>query len=244
MTLSSEPRPITSRVLISLALTLLTAQSLADSARIAVASNFRPTLLALVSALEKTSEHEFEVSSGSTGMLYAQVINGAPFNIFLAADTERPRKLAMQGYAAPRTYATGHLVFWMPRGTGPVTEETLENYRGKLAMANPRNAPYGKAAKEIVDRLDKPNVIVTGNNVAQVYQFIQTESVSAGFVARSQVINLPKDTYWSVPNSQHSPLEQQLIVTSANAATEAFLAYLDTRAAKEIIESSGYTAPK
>ncbi len=233
---------------------------------VAVASNFKIAADALADAFENASGHRVRLSAGSTGKLYAQIVNGAPFDVFLAADVERPRLLAESGpgiEASRFTYATGSLVLWFadPATAGRVCRDLLHDLLrelrdggldGRLAIANPELAPYGRAAREFLvgagywaaleDRL------AVGESIAQAFQFVATANAEAGLLALSQTTRRtrlsPRGCVWEVPRSMHAPIEQQAILldrANENAAAIAFLEFLKSGAAREIIAAHGYS---
>ena len=209
--------------------------------RIAVAANFKPTLESLVA--DYPGGNRITISTGSTGALAAQIHNGAPFDIFFAADSERPRFLEEKGLTRLRvTYAYGRLAFWKPGAR--VDETSLAKHAGAIAIANPRHAPYGVAAQEQLDAFEKGHYrIVKGNNVAQAFTFVATGNVSAGLVALSQLRLLEKNSqsYWVVPRHKHKPIRQQLVVMEgADALADDFVNYLGFSSARAIIAEAGY----
>ena len=227
----------------------------AGEVRVAVASNFAPTLHELTRDFEKATEDRVLVSSGSTGKLYAQISNGAPFEVFLAADVARPRKLELEGAAVEQTrftYALGRLALWSTRPD--VVDDTGAVLRlggfSHIALANPRIAPYGTAAMELLKGLDLWGTLesrmVFGENVAQAFSFVSTGNAELGFVALAQVMGLDdgsRGSFWVVPRRLHPPIEQQVVLLAAgrdNPAAIRFVSYLRSQAARSIIERSGY----
>jgi molybdate transport system substrate-binding protein len=221
----------------------------ADIARIAVASNFKPTLVKLIAAFSLNSTHRFKVSSGSTGMLYAQITNGAPFDIFLAADRATPALLEQNGLIEPgsrRTYAVGKLVLWVPGASSQVDELYLTGFDGTIAIANPELAPYGFAAMSLIQRLDNQHFrIVKGNNVAQAFQFVVTRNAAAGLVALSQIRNSNIDSrlFWIVTQNYYDPIDQQLVILKPTDAGRDFISFLATDEAGSILSNDGYSRP-
>ncbi|MEM7328994.1 MAG: molybdate ABC transporter substrate-binding protein [Pseudomonadota bacterium] len=218
-----------------------------------MATNFTTTLAAIETDFETESGLDIDVVSGSTGKLYAQIINGAPYDVFLAADQARPEHLIANGHAAPAsrfTYAIGKLALWSP--TDPeVSANTLtapETVR--LALANPDLAPYGLAAVQLLERLDLDTQLrskfVFGENVGQAFAFVSTGNAQLGFVSVAQVLTLPetrKGSVWLVPPQLHDPIAQDAVLLTRgadNPTARAFLAYLKSDAAHEIIRRSGY----
>lgn len=232
----------------------------AEPLTIAVASNFAPTAEAIAAQFMADTGNEVRISAGSTGKLYAQIANGAPYDIFLAADSERPvlleaRGLAVQGTRA--TYAIGSLVLWSsePKFENVDCRKHLEDLgRDHLAIANPGIAPYGAAAREFLigiglwERVGPR--LVFGENISQALQFVASGNASIGLIARSQSIDrrLPKATCnWPVPESAHQPLQQQVVLlqrAASNTVAVKFLKFLTSPAAREIVVRYGYTVPQ
>ncbi len=231
-----------------------------DDVIVAVASNFRETARHLSQDFSKDSAASVRLSFGSTGKLYTQIVNGAPFDIFLAADTERPRLLEDGGYAVPgsrRTYAVGSLVLWSrdQRLRGRNCREVLQ--RGdydRLALANPQTAPYGKAARQFLASVelwdDASSRVVYGENILQALQFAATGNATLGLVAASLMGHptLPSTVcMWRVPESSHEALEQQYVLLQRgadNGAAQRFVEYLGSDRAVAIIERDGYEVPR
>lgn len=224
----------------------------ADKVFVAVASNFTAPMQRLISLYASRSADEVVLSAGSTGKLYAQIRNGAPFDIFLAADTVHPRRLEEAGDAVPGsryTYALGRLVLWSARNNR-VDAGTLRTGDFKhLALANPRLAPYGAAAEQVLERLNllamlKPR-LVYGENIGQTYQFVAGGGAELGFVAMSQIVrreSLP-GAYWPVPDTLHDPIEQQAVSLNTRPATDAFYRFLTSAQARDVIQQYGYRLP-
>ncbi len=228
-----------------------------DVVRVAVASNFIQTAAKLTKHFSETTAVSVRISSGSTGKLYAQIINGAPFDVFLAADTERPRLLEQDGYAVPgtrATYATGSLVLWSrdERLRGRNCREVLQ--RGdynRLAIANPETAPYGDAAMQflVAEGLWQgvSSHVVYGENIVQTLNYAATGNATLAIVAASLMSypGLPSTVcMWRVPQSSHAALNQQLVLLERAADDEAansFVEYLRSDRAAAIIERDGYT---
>ena len=213
-----------------------------DPLRIAVAANFKPVLEELISRYNP--KRPISVSTGSTGALTAQVRHGAPYDILLAADVKRPEYLENLGLTrARRTYAYGRLAFWQPNAKA-VSKTNLEELSVAIAIANPRHAPYGNAAEEVILKTGNVRLKrVKGTNVAQAFSFVQTGNVGAGLVALSQLRYnaTAKDTYWVIPGDYHQPIEQQAVVMrGADYRADAFLHFLDSTAARKVIRQAGY----
>ena len=215
----------------------------ADDLRIGVASNFRSTLEQIATGFELAHNIEVEVSAASTGALFAQVKSGAPFDILFAADSIRPALLESEGHTRlRRTYAYGQLVFWTPGK--PANETTLKQYKGTMAIANPRHAPYGKAATDTLELMQvKSHRVVYGTNIAQAFNFVRTGNAPAGLIALSQIkyLNVPAIEFWVVPPESYAPIEQQLVVLeNASMNAELFVAYTFDPGTTRLIEKSGY----
>jgi len=244
-------RSLAIRCLVASAL-LIAAPVLAAETQVAVAANFAEPARQIAARFEKATGHKAVLAFGASGAFYTQISHGAPFEVFLSADAERPAKAEQDGLAIPGTrftYAIGQLALYSAT-PGLVDRRGAVLRRGnfeKLAIADPATAPYGVAAVETMQRLGiydalKPK-IVTGSSIAQAYQFVSTGAAQAGFVALSQVIDVPGGSRWLVPARLHSPIEQQavLLKTGANnPAARAFLKYLRSRPALAIIRRYGY----
>lgn len=227
----------------------------AAEALVAVASNFAPVVERLRPDFERESGHRLRTAVGSTGKLYAQVLHGAPYDLLLAADTERPARLDAAGAAVPgslRSYARGRLVLWS-REPGRLEPDPVARLRAgafrRLAIANPALAPYGRAARETLTALDLlpalEERLVRGENIAQTLAMVATGNAELGFVAASQLLEptLPRGSRWPVPATLHAPIEQALVLLERgrdNPAARAFLAYLESDAAKRVIRRFGY----
>lgn len=230
-------------------------QALAAEVSVAVAANFSAPMKVIAQAFERETGHKAVLSFGGTGHLYAQIRNGAPFSILLAADELTPLKIEKEGLgvAGSRlTYAIGQLVLWSKR-PGRVDEQGEILKKGsftKLAIANPKLAPYGSAAVEVLNHLGimslvKPK-IVEGANIAQTFQFVFSENAELGFIALSQVYEngkLKQGSGWLVPKSLYSPIRQDAILLNPgrdNPAALALMQYLQSDAAKRVIQNFGY----
>ncbi|MEN8177583.1 MAG: molybdate ABC transporter substrate-binding protein [Pseudomonadota bacterium] len=226
----------------------------AEQISVAVASNFTPTLRLLAEAFEAQSGHRLRISSASTGKLYAQINHGAPFDLFLAADVERPRLLEQAGKAVPGsrfTYAKGRLVLWGPSVTSTQpAEELLQALQfTHIAMANPNTAPYGAAAQRSLEKMDLwdklQGRLVRGENIGQAYQFVASGAAQIGFVAYSQVL-AGKQTpgyHWPVPDTYYPPIRQQALLlkqAEKNLSAHAFMDYLRSPEAQHLISENGY----
>ncbi|OOZ39240.1 molybdate ABC transporter substrate-binding protein [Solemya pervernicosa gill symbiont] len=225
----------------------------AAEVKVAVAANFTDVARELVPLFKQTTGHTASISFGSTGKLYAQIGNGAPFGVFLAADSERAWRTEASGLAVEGTrftYAVGRLVFWSSTsGQFNEGESYLRSASFKrVAIGNPKTAPYGHAAKQVLEHLSlwsevEPK-LVRGESIAQTFQFTATGNVDAGFVALSQVKGWrERGTLWTIPQKYYSPIEQQAVLLSKgrdNPAAIAFVDFLRSVAARKVISSYGY----
>lgn len=240
-------------VALSSALSLmLGGTAFAGETKVAVAANFTEAAKAIAARFKARTGHDASLSFGSSGQFYTQIANGAPYEVFLSADVERPQRAEAEGLSVPGsrfTYATGRLVLYsktpgLVDGKGAVLKTGKFE---KLSIADPKAAPYGQAAVETLTRLKlydalKPRV-VQGASITQAFQYVQTGAAELGFVALSQVVNEKGGSRWVVPASDHTPIEQQavLLKTGANSdAAKAFVKFLKSGEAKAIIKRYGY----
>lgn len=244
------------RLLVSLlGLAVFSGHALADQVSVAVAANFTAPMQKIAAEFEKDTGHKAQLSFGATGKFYAQIKNGAPFQALLAADDETPAKLEQEGLAVPGsrfTYAIGTLVLWsMQPGAVDARGEVLKKGGfNKLAIANPRLAPYGRAAVEVLTGLGLLDALtpkfVHGENIAQTWQFVGTGNAELGFVALSQVMQdgkIAKGSAWVVPARLHAPIRQDAVILATgkgNAAAEALMKYLKGAKVRAIIQDYGY----
>ncbi|MGP1629568.1 MAG: molybdate ABC transporter substrate-binding protein [Giesbergeria sp.] len=244
-----------SRLLAALALTLSAFAAQADEVQVAVAANFTAPMQDIAALFAKDTGHKAVLSFGATGKFYAQITNGAPFEVFLSADDKTAGRLVSDGKAVGPTlmpYALGSLVLWSPNeatvdGEGRVL--AAGNF-AHLAVANPKLAPYGAAAMQTLDKLgllDKLQPkLVMGENIAQTYQFVHTGNAQLGFVALSQVMKdgkITKGSAWRVPADMHTPIRQDAVVLERgkdNPAAAELMKYLKSDAARTVIKSYGY----
>ncbi|HHC73331.1 MAG TPA: molybdate ABC transporter substrate-binding protein [Thiotrichales bacterium] len=217
--------------------------------RVAVAANFLPVAERLSTRFTRQTGTPLRLVSGSTGKLYAQIVHGAPFDLFLAADEARPRRLVEEGRArgAPFLYATGTLVLWSPRpGLVDQTGGVLaEGGFSRLAMANPRLAPYGRAARETLQALGLwsrlRSRIVRGENIAQAFHFVVSGNAELGFVAASQLLSRGEEgSRWVVPERLYSPILQAGVVLTAHPAAGRFVHFIRCGEGREIVREGGY----
>ncbi|MFV8818375.1 molybdate ABC transporter substrate-binding protein [Haliea sp. E17] len=223
----------------------------AGEARVAVAANFTGAMQAINAAFEQASGHRLQISYGSSGKFYAQIRNGAPYDVFLSADSDKPAALVADGDAlegSAYTYALGTLALWSSAAGAPLDRLKAGDYR-RLAIANPRLAPYGAAAMEVLEHLQllpsASDRVVTGESIAQAYQFVASGNAQLGFIALSQLIEggNPSAGSWVVPGELHSPIRQVAVLLTrgaGNPAASDFLAFLRSDQARALIESHGY----
>lgn len=223
--------------------------ALADELHVAVASNFRAAMSEIERTFEAETDHSLVVSYASTGKHFAQIVNGAPFDVFLAADVKRPDALEREGLVVPGTrftYAFGKLVLWSPKpgwfgiddGGRVLTEGVFDH----LAIANPKLAPYGRAAEETLRHLglweNLQDRIVRGENIAQAYQYVYSGNAELGFVSAS--LNPEQGSVWLVPEAWYSPVEQQAVLLVDELAGRAFIEFMKSKEVQRIIGRHGY----
>jgi molybdate transport system substrate-binding protein len=230
----------------------LAAPAFAAETRVAVAANFAAPAKEIAAAFAKATGHQAALSFGSSGQFYTQMAHGAPYEVFLSADDERPKMVEHAGLGVPGsrfTYAIGRLVLYS-KTPGLVDDHgaVLRSGRfAKLAIADPGAAPYGAAAVQTLQNLKlydslRPK-IVRGSSITQAYQFAATGAAEVGFVALSQVVATSGGSRWLVPPSLYEPIEQQAILLKTgqdNPAAKAFMAYLKGPQARAIIRRYGY----
>lgn len=223
----------------------------AQQLKVAVASNFYHSLVELVAPTEFAKQ--VKLSSGSTGLLYAQIRQGAPFDLFLSADSVRPKLLVEQGLAyQAKTYAIGELVLW-PAASEP--KKLLQTFQGKLAIANPKLAPYGKAALQVLITLELVQAyqtrLVKGNNVSQAFQFVDSGNAPLALLAKSQLLqaeqkfatNKSYDNFQAIPKHWYQPIKQQMVIlkqTKQLALAQKFSAWLLSDKVQQELATFGY----
>ncbi|WP_228732740.1 molybdate ABC transporter substrate-binding protein [Pseudomonas sp. P42] len=227
----------------------------ADEVQVAVAANFTAPIQAIAADFEKDTGHKLVAAYGATGQFYTQIKNGAPFEVFLSADDTTPEKLEREGDTVKGsrfTYAVGTLALWSAKdGYVDSKGEVLKkNEYQHLSIANPKTAPYGLAATQVLEKLKLTEAtktkIVEGQNITQAYQFVSTGNAELGFVALSQIYKEGKVTSgsaWIVPASLHDPIKQDAVILSKgkdNAAAKALVEYLKGPKAAAVIKSYGY----
>jgi molybdate transport system substrate-binding protein len=226
--------------------------ALAADTQVAVAANFTEPAKEIATAFKAATGHTAVMSFGSSGQFYAQMARGAPYEVFLSADADRPKRAEQDGLGVTGTrftYAIGRLMLYsktpgLVDGAGAVLSSGKFN---KLSIADPGAAPYGAAAVQTMQKLGVYNAIkpkiVTGSSITQAYQFVETGAAELGFVAYSQVINVAGGSRWLVPAADHAPIDQQAILLYTgqnNVAAKAFLSFLKSPAAVAIIKKYGY----
>jgi len=222
---------------------------------VAVAANFSAPMQKIATAFEQDTGNKAVISIGSTGKIYTQIKNGAPFQVFLSADQETPAKLEQEGLAvmgSRLTYAVGKLVLWSKRANfvddrGEVLKSAVFEH---IAVADSKLAPYGTAAMQVIEKLGLQSKInpkiVWGENISQTYLFVDSQAAALGFVALSQVMKeqrVSEGSAWIVPNSLYSSIKQDAVLLNTgknNPVAQDFLKYMRSKKALEIIESYGY----
>ena len=237
--------------------TTLIALSAARAAEVnvVVAANFTAPMQKIAAEFERDTGHRAVLSFGATGKFYAQIKNGAPFQVLLSADDETPARLVREGAgvaASPFTYATGRLVLWSRDESRVDAQGAVLKAGGfqRLAVADPKLAPYGAAAMAVLHGLGVADTLapklVQGENISQTFQFVATGNAELGFVAMSQVFaegRLTRGSAWVVPAAMHTPIKQDALLLNAgqsNPAATALMAYLKGDKARGIIRSFGY----
>ncbi|MGB3917625.1 MAG: molybdate ABC transporter substrate-binding protein [Thiothrix litoralis] len=230
----------------------------AGEVQVAVASNFSKPLEDIAASFKKATGHDVKISAGATGKLYAQIVNGAPFEVFISADSKTPHKLleGKQGIVGSQfTYALGKLVLWSSKADyvdaqGEVLKQDSFQH---LAIANPKTAPYGTAGLEVLTKLGLSTALtpklVQGENISQTFDFVSTGNAELGLVALAQVQKdgkLKAGSAWNVPDDLYAPITQDAVLLDKgkdNAAAKALLDYLKGDEAKAIISAYGYGIP-
>jgi len=234
---------------------LVCTNALADEVQVAVAANFTAPIKAIAKDFEKDTGHKLVASFGATGQFYAQINNGAPFEVFLAADDSTPAKLEQEKQTVEGsrfTYAIGTLALWSAKpGYVDAQGEVLKKNDYKhLSIANPKTAPYGLAATQVLAKLNLTEAtkgkLVEGQNITQAFQFVSTGNAELGFVALSQIYKdgkVENGSAWIVPSSLHDPIRQDAVILNKgkdNPAAKAFIDYLKGPKATAVIKSYGY----
>lgn len=234
---------------------LLAGAASAEEVQVAVAANFTAPMQVIAAAFENDTGHKARLAFGSSGKFYAQIKNGAPFQVLLSADAETPARLEREGMAVAATrftYAIGKLALWSAR-EGMVDSKGEVLKKGgyvHLAIANPKVAPYGAAAIEVLKHLSLLEAVqprlVQGENIAQTYQFVASGNAELGFVSLSQITKdgkLIHGSAWFVPGNLHAPIRQDAVILTngkGNTAASALMTYLKSDKAKAVIRAYGY----
>ena len=233
----------------------------AEEVTVAVAANFAAPMQKIAQAFEQDTGHKALLAFGATGKFYAQIKNGAPFAVLLSADDETPARLEKEGVAIAGTrftYAIGRLALWSKnpllvddKGQVLLSNATDKNSFKKIAIADPKLAPYGAAAIEVLGRMDAlaklTPKLVQGDSIGQAFQFVMTENAELGFVALSQISiagRITQGSAWVVPQNLYTPLKQEAVLLPLgknNAAALALMKYMRTDRAQAIIRAYGYT---
>ena len=224
----------------------------ADELSIAVASNFSALMQQIAHRFEQQTGHRVKISSGATGKHFAQIRQGAPFDAFFAADERRPTLLEQQGLAQGRfTYAQGKLLLWSPDpalvdDAGRVLASERFRY---LAIANPKLAPYGRAAQQVLQKLGLWSALrrrmVRGENIGHAYQFVNSGNAELGFVAASQVLRADRPqrgSWWRVPENYYAPIRQQAVRLNEKKSTRHFMEFMRSDEIRRLISQNGYQA--
>jgi molybdate transport system substrate-binding protein len=235
-----------------IAIIFLISPAHAETTNAAVAANFTEPAKEIAQLFENNTGHKVLLSFGATGQFYTQIVQAAPFQVFLSADQITPKKLVDEGFAFADslfTYAVGKLVLFSANGTTVNGKQTLLDAKfTKIAIADPVTAPYGTAAVEtmktlgVYDRL--AGKIVQGSNISQTFQFVDTGNADLGFVALSQVVTAQGGSKWIVPTNLYSPIRQDAVLLrngADNEAAKAFLAFMKGADAAAVIERFGYS---
>lgn len=241
--------------LLILALVTLNTEAATNSneLRIATAANFYPTLKKIKNNYEALTNNKLIIIRGSTGKLYAQIMQGAPYDIFFSADNMRADRLVKKGktidiekHKSSFVYAVGRLVLWRPDADSSqqLREQLIGNKFNKLAIANPKSAPYGKASIETLKEMELYEVVkhklVYGENISQALQFVQSGAADIGLVAMSYVKH---DLYWEIDSYLHKPINQKVVILKQSKQpklAKAFLEYLQSEPIKKLIAADGY----
>ncbi|TMO28197.1 molybdate ABC transporter substrate-binding protein [Pseudoalteromonas sp. S4741] len=230
----------------------------AEELTVAVASNFYAAAQKVATDFSAKTGIKVRLSSGASGVLYAQIIRGAPFDVFLSADALRPKELFQRGLAwSYGTYTQGQLALWVPQQSEPITSDFLRTYSDRLAVANPKLAPYGAATLQTLEVLQLKNVfkrrLIKGNNANQVFQFIESGNLSAGFVPKSLLILAQQQCnecseltryqrYWLVPESMHAPILQSYALIKHTEHADKFVKYLLSAPVQAYLTTIGYAS--
>lgn len=243
------------KLLFALFTSLFMSLTVASELHVAVASNFTDTMRTIADAYQAKHGHKLKISSASTGKLYAQIMHGAPFDLFFSADARRPEllqrdKLAVSG--SRFTYAIGRLILWSPQTSLIDSQGDVLTQQGfaHLSIANPKLAPYGAAARAVLEHKgvwgSLGRRMVRGENISQAFQFVQSGNAELGLVALSQVNKNGKQipgSYWLVPDNLYPPIEQQAVILRNSSMAREFIAFIQTHEMLTLIRNHGYKVP-
>jgi molybdate transport system substrate-binding protein len=227
---------------------------------VAAAADLTYAMNEIAANFEKATGCTVRVSSGSSGNFLSQIENGAPFDVFFSADIEYPRKLEAEGLAASGgtyLYAVGKIVLWVRNDSHLDISKGLAALRGpsvqKIAIANPRHAPYGRAAEQALHNAGEYDAVkdrlVLGENISQAAQFVESGNAGAGILALSLVLSpglKEKGRFWRIPENSYAPIEQGVVLVRASQnphGAQAFLDYIKTRATAALLERYGFVLP-
>ncbi|MDQ7049792.1 MAG: molybdate ABC transporter substrate-binding protein [Enterobacterales bacterium] len=237
-----------------IALSSFTLRVYAEQTTIVVASNFIRPMKDLIDHFHQSSPHKIKVSYGSSGKIYAQIINGAPFDLFFSADSDKPTRLLKRNLVFNNSiycYAVGQLVLWSKQNNkANLLQQLKSNHFNKLALANPKLAPYGQAAFEVMQQLKLVELSqrkwVLAENVGQSFQFVMSGNAQLGFIALSQVTQnnqITQGSIWLVPSEFYQPVRQEVVLlkhAANNEAAKAFYLFIKSDSAKHIMSQYGY----
>jgi molybdate transport system substrate-binding protein len=251
LTLLVRCRRLAGAILAGVTAAIASSAAQAADTNVAVAANFTEPAKEIARLFESKTGHRAILSFGATGQFYAQITQAAPFQVFLSADQSTPRRLVDDGLAVGNTlftYAVGKIVLFSRSADLVKGEQTLRDARfNKIALANPTTAPYGAAAIEAMKALGVyeklAGKIVQGSNIAQTFQFVDTENAELGFVALSQIIERQGGSRWIVPAGLYTPIRQDAVLLkdgAGNEAARAFVAFLHGAEAAAVIDKFGY----
>ncbi len=225
----------------------------AETVRVAVSANFKPVLKSISERFEKQSGHNVSISTASSGTLYNQITNGAPFDLFLSADSARPEQLEEKGLiktGSRKPYAYGRLVLWDTTASGnkpPLTIQQLKSWQKRIAIANPRTAPYGAAAKQVLEGLgiwkERRKQRVQGNSIQQAWQFVASGNVQIGLVALSQLTGDTLKQVSYIPDNLYQPIRQEMVIlkkSQEKQSVQQFADYLLSGESQTYIAHHGY----
>ena len=243
-----DPQAIIVGIILLILSNLTLAADSTQKVHVAVASNFVFTLQQLSREFDKQTGIETIISAGSTGKLYAQIIHGAPYDVFMSADVLRAKMLEQQNIALSGsrfTYATGKLVVWHPQIENFSLVDIANNKLKIIAIANPKLAPYGLAAMQTMQNLGVwsriQSQLIRGENISQALQFAQSGNVDVAFVSTAAMVALHQVRYIKVPQNLYDPIDQQAVQLQDTASAKIFLTFLQSNAAKVIIHKNGYS---